>query len=178
MKSADQAKKVIVEIMRQAGGELVGKTRLFMAFYLAHLFYAESAPGYLTDWPVVRMPNGPGIDAGEELLLELTLAGLVTRDHVPEGPFRAVKYRLTDQGKSLPPLGRDETTAIRAAVDYVKAHTATQLSDITHEFSRSWAEARDGQALNIYIDLIPEDEYESRQKRLDALRDEIMAAWR
>jgi hypothetical protein len=34
----ERAKRVIVEILRQAGGEL-GKTKLFKAFWLAHLYY-------------------------------------------------------------------------------------------------------------------------------------------
>ena len=51
------------ELIRQSAGDRIeGKTRLFKAFYFAHLFYARSAVDYLTDWPIVRMPQGPGID--------------------------------------------------------------------------------------------------------------------
>ena len=36
---------------------------------------------------------------------------------------------------------------------------AAELSDLTHEFSRSWNSASEGQELNIYVDLIPDDEF-------------------
>ena len=68
------AKRLILEILRQAGGE-IEKTKIFKAFWLAHLYYSKIAPGYLTDWPIVRMPNGPGIDRGDQLIVELIHSG-------------------------------------------------------------------------------------------------------
>jgi hypothetical protein len=180
MKAPDIArvKNVILEIVRGAGGEWVGKTKLFKAFYFAHLFYAEAAPGFLTNWPIVRMPHGPGIDSAEELIREMVLAGVLTADHVPLGPFNAARYRVT--GKELPgePLPEPARKAIGQAVEFVKNKTAQELSDLTHEFSRSWNSAHDGQVLNIYIDTIPEDEYEAREQRLKALTDDILSAWK
>ena len=77
MANRDRAKKVIVEIIRQAGGELTATARLYKAFYFAHLYYAETAPGYLSDWPIVKMPTGPGIHSCGGLVLEL-VSGLVS----------------------------------------------------------------------------------------------------
>ena len=62
MTERSKAKQVILEIIRQSKGRLTGKTRLYMAFYVAHLLYAEQEAGYLTVWPIVKMPFGPGID--------------------------------------------------------------------------------------------------------------------
>ena len=73
MLELDRAKQVLVELIRAAGGEWTGKTRLYKAYYLAHFYYAETEPGYLTNWAVVKMPYGPGIECGDELLNELVL---------------------------------------------------------------------------------------------------------
>ena len=54
MLDTDRAKRVLVELIRAAGGEWTGKTRLYKAYYLAHLYYAETESGFLTNWPVVR----------------------------------------------------------------------------------------------------------------------------
>ena len=44
--------------VRQADGFRI-KTNLFKAFYHAHLEFARTQPGYLSNWPIVHMPNGP-----------------------------------------------------------------------------------------------------------------------
>ena len=44
-----------------------------------------------------------------------------------------------------------------------------QLSFLTHERSRSWNEAQMGEILNIYIDTIPDDEYQRRQQQMREL---------
>jgi hypothetical protein len=54
------AQRLVLELIRSAGGAWDGKARLFKAFYFAHLYYARSEPGILTDWPIVRTPRGPG----------------------------------------------------------------------------------------------------------------------
>ena len=92
----DQAKQVLVELIRAAGGEWTGLTKLYKAFYLAHLYYAESAPGYLTNWPIVKMPNGPGIESGEALLNELVIAGILAREGARIGPYPTTRYRIAN----------------------------------------------------------------------------------
>jgi hypothetical protein len=144
-----KAKRVIAEIVKEAGGELVGKTRLFKAFYVAHLLYAEREPGYLTTWPIVRMPHGPGIDGGDELLRELELTGVLHCDQVPEGPWLTNRYVLQKKAPAGDRLSAGEIRAIREAVRFVQSKSAAELSELTHEHSRSWIAARDGQPLNI-----------------------------
>ena len=178
MPDRDRAKKVIAEIICQAGGELTATTRLYKAFYFAHLYYSETAPGYLSDWPVVKMPNGPGIDACGELVGELAAAGILTTDHVPIGPFRAVRYRLAEATLPGEPLSDEAIRAIQRAVQLVEDKTTTELSDMTHEFSRSWNTAEHGQELDIYIDLIPDDEFENRQASLDKMQAAMETVWK
>jgi len=136
-------------------------------FYVAHLLYAEQERGYLTAWPIVRMPFGPGIDCGDELVTELEMSGVLKRKKVPEGPWQSTRYELSGAGSDGDKLSAAEKRAIKQAVDFVGSKTATELSDLTHEFSRSWIEARDGQPLDIYIDIIPDEEFDRRERDID-----------
>lgn len=169
----NRAIRIIAEIVRQAGGELTGTTRLYKAFYFAHLYYAESAPGYLSDWPIVKMPNGPGIDSGTQLIAEMKDAGLLATDHVQVGPFQSMRFRLTGKEPSGDALPGDAVQAIQQAVQLVQDKAAGESSELTREFSRSWHLAKDGAELDIYIDLIPDDEYASRDRSLEKMK----AAW-
>jgi hypothetical protein len=170
MADADRAMRVLVEIIRQGGGELTATTRLYKAFYFAHLYYAEAAPDYLSDWPIVKMPNGPGIHSCGRLVSRLVESGVLATDHVPIGPFRAVRYRMVGDGLPGEPLSDAAVTAIQRAVQLVQDKPTTELSEMTHEFSRSWNMAAEGEELNIYLDLIPDDEFETRQESLSILR--------
>src|SRR5687767_5918229 len=114
---------IILEILRQAGGEMP-KTLLYKAFWLAHLYYAKTSPGFLSDWPIVRMPFGPGIDQGDSLLVDLLDEGQVAAQHVAKGPFVETRFFLPkplDAENRLPPEAVD---AIRAGVDDVKGQHA------------------------------------------------------
>jgi hypothetical protein len=163
-----RAKQVIWEILHQAGGEL-GKTKLFKAFWLAHLYYSKIAPGYLTDWPIVRMPNGPGIDKADCLLLELTAADFVLLSHVPRGPFTEINCRITGKpmAEDLPGKAGE---AIAAAVKDVQNLSAEEISEWSHDFSRSWKTTPNGSELDIYCDLIPDDVYEMRKQELAEMK--------
>src|SRR5712691_3651317 len=99
------AQDLILEILRSAEGELTGKTRLHKAFYFAHLYYAGKKPGLLTSHPIARMPNGPGIHEGDELISEMVRNGLVIVEPIHEGPYPECRYRLTapDRSGSRPP---------------------------------------------------------------------------
>jgi hypothetical protein len=152
------AKRLILEILAAAGGRLRGKVRLHKAFYLAHLYYWRHRRGALTDYPVVRLPFGPGIEDAPSLILELEAEGGVSLGTRVTGPYTEAVFNL------LVPIKVDKKTpryaAIKQAVDYVKKRTAVQLSEETHVFSRSWQEAGNGDELNIYLDLLTDEEYE------------------
>jgi hypothetical protein len=153
------AQQVVLELIRHAGGAWVGKTKLFKAFYFAHLYYAAERPGVLTDWPIARAPEGPGIHNSDELLGGLVREGYLVIDSAHEGPYPECRYRLTERAPtgSLP---EDARRAIREAAEYALPLRASELSQITQERSRSWREGRDGEVLNIYVDLIPDAEYQ------------------
>jgi hypothetical protein len=144
----------------------MGKTMIFKAFWLAHLYYYSEHPrSYLTDWPIVRMPYGPGIDSGEKLLLELMHDGKIEINHRSKGPFTEINCRLTRTSKPGD-LSEAAIKAIRDAVEYVTTHTTRSISDLSHEFSRSWSQTPNGSELDIYTDLIPDDVYEERRQEL------------
>lgn len=164
----EHAKQIIVEIVRQAGGD-IGKTKMFKSFWLAHLFYAQKAKGYLSDWPIVRMPMGPGIHRGDRLIDELLEEGKLERTYEQKGPFREINCRLIDRSTNAE-LTAEAVLAIREAVEYVKGHTAESISELSHEFSRSWNMLDDGEAMNIYTDLIPDDEYQQKKEELVELK--------
>ena len=160
---------VILEILRVADGEWTGKTKLYKAFYFAHLYYANERPGLLTDWPIARMPEGPGIHQGDRLLNAIAEHGFLTVELSHEGPYPENRYRLTDKAGQVPRPPADASSAIKDAANFCLPRTATELSQLTHERSRSWKLGRDGDLLNIYIDTIPDDEYQRRQDELARL---------
>jgi hypothetical protein len=170
------AQRVILELIRSAGGTWDGTTRLFKAFYFAHLYYNRDEPGILTDWPIVRTPRGPGIHNSPTLLRGLVKNGFLTVEQIHEGPYPDSRYRLTDKGAAEPTLSDDAQAAVKAAAEFVLPRTAAELSQLTQERSRSWRAARDGDVLDIYIDLIPEDEFEEGQQQLAELDRQVTAA--
>jgi hypothetical protein len=165
-----RAKQIILHILKEAGGAL-GKTRLFKAFWLAHLFYAKNSRGYLSAWKIIRLPKGPGIDRGDELIIELKKAGEIELGHEPKGPYTETVCKLTSQpgDTALPP---GATEAIKAACAIVMAHDrVSELSEWSHEYSRSWNVTPNGNELDIYSDLIPDDVYWERRQKLIDLND-------
>lgn len=169
----ERAKQIITEIIRCAGGSIEGKTRLFKVFYLAHLFYAESCPDYLSDWPIVRMPHGPGIGDADELFSAMKREGLLEIREKRVGPYPAFEFR-TLAARVASELSLDAIKAIRQAVDFVAGMTASELSELTHQYSHCWKRASDGETLNIYIDLLDEAEYAEMSKRVE----EDIADWK
>lgn len=163
------AKQVILELIRNAKGAWVGKTKLFKAFYFAHLYYVETQPGILTDWPIARMPEGPGIDQSDKLFGELVNEGFITIDIVHEGPYPEYRYSLTEKALAERPLPEDARRAVQQAADFALPLRGDELSQITHEHSRAWRNGQNGDILDIYIDIIPDDEYEKEHARLTCL---------
>lgn len=47
--------------------------------------------------------------------------------------------------------------------------TAAKVSDLSHKQSRAWKLAKNGEEIDVFLDTIPDDEYEERRRRLDAL---------
>ena len=106
------------------------------------------------------MPNGPGIDQGQELLDSLEKAGLVRKTaHADPEPFREYRSKLSPSAV-LAPLSPEAERAIREAVATVGPMSAAAASEFSHEYSKSWRAASGGEELNIYADPIPVEDYE------------------
>lgn len=118
----------------------------------------------LTDHPIVRMPMGPGIDKSEALLGALRAEGRIRIDTRANGPFREYVYELTTPVEIDP--GNARYRATEEAVEWVRDKTARELSLETHVYSRSWRNETDGQVLDIYSDLLDDEEYEVVRKGL------------
>ncbi len=164
------AKNVILDILRVGDGEWSGKVKLHKAFYFAHLYYANERPGFLTDCPIAKLQHGPGIQNDEPLIREMEAEGLLEVELVHEGPYPEYRYRLTEKGRQeASRIPDDAHLAIEKAALFCKSQTASELSFLTHERSRSWNAGKMGDILNIYIDTIPDDEYEPRQRQMSQL---------
>lgn len=170
--TSEQAKQVILEIIATSGGRLAGKTRLYKAFYLAHLYYWENTCGTLTDHSIVRMPMGPGIDDGDLLIAELEAEGRIKISWQFNGPYKEQVLEIAQPVQLDPNDPRFK--AIEEAVKWIEGKTAAELSNITHEHSRSWREGCDGDVLDIYVDLLEDCEYE-RVKEAVSQADDLLA---
>lgn len=165
---SEAAKDVICELIAASKGVLHGKVRLNKAFYFAHLYYWQDADGVLTEYPIVRLPKGPCIDDLNDLLRELVEQGRLIVSTEPVGPYQQQVYRVPNAAAPDPlsPRGR----AITQAVDFVNRLSAAELSELTHEFSRSWQSTKDGREMDIYSDLLTDEEIARIQNDIDAVR--------
>jgi hypothetical protein len=165
----ERAKQIILQILKEAGGSL-GKTKLFKAFWLSHLFYTKARPGYLSTWKIVRLPYGPGIHKGDSLILDLKKTSKIQLDHEPRGPYTETVCKLISEAD---PTGLPEGSieAIQAALKTISGESATSISDWSHDFSRSWNTTPNGKELDIYNDLIPDDVYEERNQVLQEMNE-------
>ncbi len=152
MQSArDRAKAVLVEIIRQNGGSIPSKTALYKAFWLAHVEYAKNHPDRLTHWPIVRMPNGPGIHDFDVLIGELMANRIVEMEETEVGDFTAMKFFLLDCSLATE-LSEDQIAAIKLAVAQVHGKSASGLSEMSHRESLSWQLGDNGDELDIALD--------------------------
>jgi hypothetical protein len=152
-----RAKKIIVELVRQAGGQFQNKTNLFKAFWKAHLDYAANNAGYLSNWPMIRTQNGPAIGDFDLLMSEMLADGWLTIDEADVGSHRSMLFKL---GPSCPPpaLPKAAVEAIGEGVKSVGGTLGNGSNDESLRQSRVWRETKDGEEMEIYLDLIGDDE--------------------
>ncbi len=154
----EKAEQIILEILRKSKSGL-NKGQLYKTFWIAHLYYAQSNRGYLSDWPIVIMPKGPGIDKGPAILGKMSREGVISMTSEHYGPFteHLCKALPADSPTQLTPK---QIEAIALAVEYTSNMTATELSALSHEKSRGWRDGIAGQEIDIYADIIPDEEIE------------------
>lgn len=176
-KDKRKAKAILAEIVRQYPGTFRGKTRLYKAFLFAHLFYFRDNPGFLSEWPIVHMPQGHGIDQGEGLLSELVASGIMARRTEACGPYPEAVFSV-EQTDPDPDLDDADKEAVSNALSFIAEKTGTELSDVIHENSRAYKEGRSGDALNIYIDAFPDEWIEEHSARFQQLSREVDRVFR
>lgn len=172
MPDREAAKRLILKIVAIAGGQLEAKARLHKAFYAAHIIYWRERQGLLTDYPVVKLPNGPGIDDVDGLLAELEAEGALSIVHGTKGPYTQTVIILKAAVQIDP--AADDFDAIRRAVRWVKTHTTAQLTRITH--NRPSYSVQMGYEQPIYLDSMPEDEYERVREVCEEVDDAFRTA--
>jgi hypothetical protein len=160
----DRAKVIVVELIRESGGVFRNRTNLFKAFWKAHVEYAKNHLAPLSEWPIVRMTYGPGIDRFHMLLGELMAEGMVEEEQVEFGDKTGFRFVLT--GTPTETFSSDERAAIRAGVFFVSSKSAIQVRDESHLESRAWRSAKDGDRMDIFLDVIPENGYDDRTERI------------
>ncbi len=158
------AKDIICAIIQEAGGTLCGTTRLYKAFYVAHLYYWLHSEGVLTDHPIVRMPRGPGIDNGLCLLAELCEEGRINAHEAPSGIHLERVYTLAKGGKVR--LEKGQKQAIREALKVVSGKTAAGLSDMVKAMSASLKMVPEGSEIPLYLDVLDEADLEGIDQQL------------
>lgn len=153
------AAAILLEIIHQSGGIFNGRTRLYKAFYIAHLYHFKDTSQLLSNWPVVHMPQGHGIDEGEAIIREMERDGLIKRAVVYNGPYREDSYTaIPASGPGL--LDSRSIESIGKAVAFIDGKTARELSTLSHE-QFSYLNGQSGQELHIYLDLLSDEEREN-----------------
>lgn len=169
-----EAKDLICDIIAAAGGKIDGNLRLYKVFYRAHLNYWESEAGVLTDHPIVKMNEGPGIDKGEDILEELKRDGIIRISDKPTGPYMEYVFELAGN-RELPKDG-GRFKAIQEALDWVRGKTTTALSRESKKIA--WNRAKNlGDEMDIYFDTLSQEEYKKIQETSRAVGEIIDAAF-
>ena len=150
----ERAKRIIYEIIRQAPDDYHKENFLDVAFYYAHLVYHADQSGYLSTWPIVKLPHGPGIEDEIGLLNEIWTTML----------SEIAKYA---KGAGLTDV---EIAAIRWGVDITKKMAITVDSP-------AWLAASLGEEISIYTDPLPDEEFAKRRGSAEATARALARMW-
>ena len=127
---------------------------LHVAFYYAHLVYHADQSGYLSTWPIVKLPHGPGIEDEIGLLTEIWNTML----------SEIAKYA---KGAGLTEV---EIASIQWGVDISKKMAVTVDSP-------AWRPASLGEELSIYSDPLPDEEFARRRGSAEATARALARMW-
>jgi len=170
-----RAKSLLVFIVRAGSDGILGRARLYKAFYAAHVIYLRDHGRALTPWPLVHMPYGPGVDEGDALLQELESERAVLAERALVGPYAASRYRPGPESSRYRLDEAPAAEAVTKAVTWVEARSTAQLTADTHDFSRSWQATRDGEELPIALDTMSDDEYATAIRSVEAAKEDLGA---
>ena len=155
-----RAKAIIVEIIRQNGGVLTNKTNLFKAFWKSHVAASAAGRKTLSVYPIVRMPQGPGIDKFDRLLGELLSEDAVATKMVMSGRRESFEFTLVNTNAYSEILSDDDRLSIQEGVQYVNGKSASAVSEQSHIDSRSWRSTPDGGEIDPDLDAMSDEEHE------------------
>lgn len=154
----ERAKQVILVILYYAERPC-SLDQIHTAAYWAHRRFADTQPGYLSAWPIMRMLRGPGIDKFDLLLGELVAEGKVETKEIDHGGHKGFRFALRGDVE-LGGLSDGAMDAIAYATAQVSGKGAEQVSRESRQISRAWQAAQHGEEINIYLDSLGDDEYE------------------
>lgn len=173
----DDAKRIIAAIIAAAGGDFTGRTRLYKAFYRAHVEFWKAKSRLMTRHRVVWMPHGPGIDQGESLIDEMANEGTISKTTIcyPNNDMSSERYVLLQETPIQ--VSDDELSAIHSALGWLATMTASQASHKSHVDSRAWnladgARLR-GHPLSYELDALTDEEYARLDRAYAATRDQL-----
>ncbi len=95
---------------------------------------------------------------------------------IKAGPYEGFQFRITDKTARRNMLPDGAIEAIEYGLEQVEGKTATQASDDSHLVSRAWRESKDGEELNIYLDLQSDEEYAAEKQSAEGIADALRAA--
>jgi hypothetical protein len=168
---AEAARGVILEILRQSlgqNGARPSRSQINHRFWLAHLYYARENRGFLTTWPILRASGGVEIWKVDGLLRDLVDDGLAEVEVIDVGPIPVCVYACTPAAAEghLPDAA---ITAVSRAIADGKDVGSNSALGWPVTLSRAWRETPEGEEMNIYIDLIPDDAHETRRRSLEEM---------
>lgn len=175
-----QARAVIAALVNAAPDGSLSRTQIYKGFYFAHLMHMQRFGAELSEWPVVRMPHGPGIDRGSDLLDELVQDEVLCCNKTPNGPFVEHRFSVKDMTKADAEIGRlsgIQKLSIKGAARTAGEASAGELSALTHDRSTSWNETLSGATLPIYVDLIEPEEVEDVRDALRHAAEDVRAVF-
>jgi hypothetical protein len=165
----------VLETLRQVSEQDrrgVAKVALASVFWLAHLYYAKRNRGYLTEWTLIRTPYGAEIKDWPAILQELLREGLVAVEVEEFGPFPCTVYGYTGK-RFVPDLPTGASEGIREALRFlltVQPSWPPLGGGWWVTVSRAWRGTAVGAEIDIYLDLIPDEEYEEQRRQLEGLK--------
>jgi hypothetical protein len=142
----EQAKRIILGIIAEAGGQFIGACRLNKAFWLAHVLHWEHQEGVLSEHPIVKLRDGPAIDRRESLLKELASEGKID---ISRYGVRGQRYTLKG---GAPALTAAERESIGTALKRLGGRGYKTVSDFSHDRSISWKDAAIGRPMDYMLD--------------------------
>lgn len=165
----DRAKGILLAICsRRVDGW--PRTLVYKIFWHAHLRHMAQNGRALSDWPIVWMTHGPGIEKGDVLLDALEGERAILQEKkLVAGERESIIAKPLDRARvdgAWTSLSDAQRESIEWACKLLWASTSEEASLKSHLDSRAWQAycKHPGRELPIYTDLIEDDERLARMR--------------